>query len=404
MSETKKKTKENSEGKEKDKEQKKPEKKKVSPEKRDEVLEKKDSKKKNNLFKEKPALVIGGFLIIGAVASWILIGVMSGQMKGIFNFGESIFSKMEAEDEEDNSLTRARLLDGRIVAKEDSSLLPVGVMIENLPSVRPQSGLSNAQIVYEALVEGFSTRFLVVFDPNELPDKIGPVRSARPYYLEWISEYDGLYVHAGGSPEALAAVDGLGLKDLNALWNGQYFWRDSSQPAPHNLYTSSELLGYAVRDLGFEDKVAEFVLGIFSSEPNLEERPEDAKKVIIRFSGYNYEVEYQYDRDSNEYLRFNGGVEHKDRNTDQQIRAKNVIVVEIPPVVSIGEKGRLTFDISGEGRALVARHGEVIEGTWKKSDRTTKTRYYDSDGEEVDLGRGSTWVHIIPETQEYTYE
>ncbi|MBU2235463.1 DUF3048 domain-containing protein [Patescibacteria group bacterium] len=380
------------------------EKKTDKSEKKEELLKKPNSEKKKNLFAEKPALVIGGVLVLGAIISWIFIGIMSGQILGIFNFGKSDSSIIETDNSEDISLTRARLLDGRIVAKENSSLLPVGIMIENLPSVRPQSGLSKAQIVYEALVEGFSTRFLVIFDPNELPDRIGPVRSARPYYLEWISEYDGLYVHAGGSPEALAAVDGLGLKDLNALHKGQYFWRDSSLSAPHNLFTSKELLGYAVRDLGFEDSVAEFDLGIYSSDPDLADRPEDAKKVIIRFSGNNYEVEYQYDRDSDEYLRFNGGVEHKDSNNDQQIRAKNVIVVEIPPVVSIGEKGRLTFDISGEGRALVARHGEIIEGTWEKPDRTSKTRYYDLNGEEIDLGRGSTWVHIIPETQEYTYE
>ncbi|MFA6271878.1 MAG: DUF3048 domain-containing protein [Patescibacteria group bacterium] len=374
----------------------------------DKTAEKKNTNSNNplkNLFSKKPVLVIGMFLLVGAVVSWILISAMAGEVKDIFTSGDANSSVVNTnKSTEEASLTKARLIDGRIVANEDSSLLPVGVMIENLPSVRPQSGLSKAQVVYEALVEGFSTRFLVVFDPKELPDKIGPVRSARPYYLEWISEYNGLYTHAGGSPEALGAIQGLGLRDLDALRKGQYFWRDNTQSAPHNLYTSKELLGYALRDLGLETEQPQFELGIYSSDPELADRPVDAKKVIIRFSGYNYEVEYQYDRETDEYLRFNAGVAHKDRNTDQQIRAKNVIVVEIPPVVSIGEKGRLTFDIQGEGRALVARHGEVIEGTWKKPDRTTKTRYFDSNGQEIDLGRGSTWIHIIPSTQEYTTE
>ncbi|MFA6391750.1 MAG: DUF3048 domain-containing protein [Patescibacteria group bacterium] len=385
---------------------------KIKPEepkgKSDAVKHQDSNKAKNpfqNLFKEKPLLVIGLFLLVGAIISWILISAMAGEVKDIFSSGNPIAKIVNVNNStEAVSLTRARLLDGRIVANENASLLPVGVMIENLPSVRPQSGLSRAQIVYEALVEGFSTRFLVIFDPKEMPDKIGPVRSARPYYLEWISEYDGLYTHAGGSPEALGAIQGLGLKDLDALRKGQYFWRDNTESAPHNLFTSGELLSFALRDMELESETAKFDLGTYSDDPDLNNRPEDAKKVIIRFSGFNYEVEYQYDRDSDEYLRFNAGVEHKDRNNDQQIRAKNVIVVEIPPVVSIGEKGRLTFDIQGEGRALVARHGEVIEGTWKKPDRTTKTRYYDATGEEIDLGRGSTWVHIIPSTQEYTYE
>lgn len=357
------------------------------------------------LFTRKPAVVIFIFLLVGTLLSWILISAMAGEVVGIFSPADSKSTESDGDVKTNEvSLTRARLIDGRVVANEDSSLLPVGVMIENLPSVRPQSGLSSAQVVYEALVEGFSTRFLVIFDPKEMPDKIGPVRSSRPYYLEWISEYNGLYAHAGGSPEALGAIQGLGIRDLDALRRGGYFWRDSTQSAPHNLYTSRELIEYALRDLGLEDSKAEFELGIYSSDPEIDQRPIDAKKVIIRFSGYNYEAEYQYDRETDEYLRFNAGVAHKDRNTDQQIRAKNVIVVEIPPVVSIGEKGRLTFDIQGEGRALVARHGEVIEGTWKKPDRTSKTRYYDSNGQEIDMGRGSTWIHIIPSTQEYTYE
>jgi hypothetical protein len=367
-----------------------------------------DTKTKNplkDLFSRRPVLVIGIFLLIGAIISWIFIGMMAGEVVGIFSAdGSNSNVNSNNSNSVEESLTRARLIDGRIVANNDSSLMPVGVMIENLPSVRPQSGLSKAQVVYEALVEGFSTRFLVIFDPKELPDKIGPVRSARPYYLEWISEYNGLYAHAGGSPEALGAIQGLGIRDLDALRKGGYFWRDNTQSAPHNLYTSKELISYAIRDLGFEGEQADFELGIYSGDPEMTDRPTDAKKVIVRFSGYNYEVEYQYDRETDEYLRFNAGVEHRDQNTDQQIRAKNVIVVEIPPVVSIGEKGRLTFDIQGEGRALVARHGEVIEGAWKKPDRTTQTKYYDSNGEEIDLGRGNTWIHIIPSTQEYTYE
>ncbi|PIY95985.1 MAG: DUF3048 domain-containing protein [Candidatus Kerfeldbacteria bacterium CG_4_10_14_0_8_um_filter_42_10] len=366
------------------------------------------NKNKNNLFQITPLkiqlLVMGGVLILGGIIAWVFIGTTLVQAISLFSDQADNQVAVKTLESEPESLTEARLLDGRIVAKSDYDLLPVGVMIENLPSVRPQSGLSRAQVVYEALVEGFSTRFLVVYDPKELSDTIGPVRSARPYYLEWISELNGLYVHAGGSPDALAAVDGLGIRDLNALSKGQYFWRDHAQAAPHNLYTSKNLLDLAVRDLEYQDLKSEFEPWLYQDDPLLAERPEDAKKVIIKFSGYSYEVEYQYDRESDEYLRFNAGQAHLDRNTGEQLRAKNVIVVEIPPVVDIGEKGRLTFDISGEGRALVARHGEAIEGTWKKPDRLAKTRFYDQTGKEIELGRGSTWIHIVPETQEFGVE
>lgn len=366
-----------------------------------------DKNKKNNFQLPPPKtqlLITGGVLILGSIISWIFLGAIIAQASDFFSGIELKETTKAVKQSEGESLTRTRLIDGQIVAKEDYNLLPIGVMIENLSVVRPQSGLSKAQIVYEALVEGFSTRFLVIFDPKELPNTIGPVRSARPYYLEWISEVDGLYAHAGGSPEALAAVDGLGIKDLNALWSGQYFWRDTSQAAPHNLYTSKELLNYAVRDLEYEGVKGEFEPWLYSDDPALEDRLEEAPKVAIKFSGYTYEVEYRYDRESDEYLRFNAGQAHLDKNSGEQIRVKNVVVVEIPPVVDVGEKGRLTLDISGEGRTLVARHGEVVEGTWKKTDRTTKTRFYDEDGKEIELGRGSTWIHIIPSTQEFSYE
>jgi len=368
----------------------------------------KEDKNKNLLFKtgslKTQLLVTGGVLVLGGIIAWIFIGTTFVQATSLFNEQIDNQVAVKVTESEPESLTKTRLLDGRIVAKNDYDLLPIGVMIENLPSVRPQSGLSQAQVVYEALVEGFSTRFLAVFDPKELPDVIGPVRSARPYYLEWISEFDGLYVHVGGSPEALAAVDGLGIRNLDALLKGQYFWRDHSQSAPHNLYSSKNLLDLAIRDLGYQEVKAVFDPWLYSDDPPLEERPQDAKKVIIKFSGYSYEVEYRYDRETDEYLRFNAGQPHLDKNTGEQLRAKNVIAVGIPPVVDIGEKGRLTLDISGEGRALVARHGEIIEGTWKKPDRLAKTCCYDQEGKEIELGRGSTWIHIIPETQEFSYE
>lgn len=341
----------------------------------------------------------GGVLVFGGIVSWLfLFGLMAKAKSILFSSEQEIIPTVENVEK---ALTKNRRLDGRIVATEDADFLPIGVMIENLPSVRPQAGLSRASVVYEALVEGFSTRFLALFDPKEFPDRIGPIRSSRQYYLEWISEYNGVYVHAGGSPESLKSIDAFGIRDLNALRRGPYFWRDRSRSAPHNLYSSRELLDRAMRDLGYGELRAEFEPWLFQDDRSLEERPENAKKVIIKFSGRSYETEYRYDRESDEYIRYNAGTVHGDENSKDEIRAKNVVVVEIPPVVSIGEKGRLALNVVGEGRVLIARGGEVIEGKWKKKDRTSRTRFYDAADQEIKFGRGSTWIHILPSTQEF---
>ncbi|OGY81672.1 MAG: hypothetical protein A3F54_01255 [Candidatus Kerfeldbacteria bacterium RIFCSPHIGHO2_12_FULL_48_17] len=298
-----------------------------------------------------------------------------------------------------------RHLDGRRVAIKDANKYPVAVMIENLSPVRPQAGLGQAQVVYESLVEGGITRFMAIYDLSEKIDEIGPVRSARPYYLEWVSEYDALYAHAGGSPEALQAISGFNIHDLNQIGGAQgYYWRSDSVPAPHNLFTSTELLTRAINDNKLADVEPTYTPWTFTDDPEDNKKSTDkevqataASNISIDFSSPSYKVEYAYDATTKEYLRSNGGVPHTDKNTEQQIRAKTVVVVSIPPVTDVGEKGRITLSIHGGGPVRIARFGEVITGTWKKADRTARTEFFDARGEKIDLGRGNIWVEIVPE-------
>jgi hypothetical protein len=116
----------------------------------------------------------------------------------------------------------------------------ISIMIDNHPGARPQSGLSQAQVVYEVPVEGEFTRYFAIFNASTTVDKVGPVRSARPYFLDWLQEYgDALYIHSGGSPEALQILRNSTLFDANEFFRGAYFWRGTDHLAPHNLYTSS---------------------------------------------------------------------------------------------------------------------------------------------------------------------
>lgn len=295
-----------------------------------------------------------------------------------------------------------RKLDGVLVKPENANPYPIAVMIENLITVRPQSGLSAAGVVYEALAEGGITRFMAVYAGEEA-EKIGPVRSSRAYYLEWASEYDALYVFSGAYPPVLAAISGLKIKNLNAMYEGsKYFWRDRTVAAPHNLFTSSEKLGYGLRDKELNVVTPTYASWKFKDDAELDVRPQEEKAIKIHFSSVSYEVEYKYDRESNSYLRFNGGVPHKDRNTNDQLRAKNIVVLKLPTKV-IDEKGRLEMDVTGEGEAYMFTDGKVYEGRWKKPSRTERTRFYHQDGKEHEFVRGQTWIEVIPleKTVEY---
>lgn len=294
-----------------------------------------------------------------------------------------------------------RHLDGLLVKPEEVNLPVIAVIIENLVTVRPQAGLQAAGVVYEALAEGGITRFLALYAGHKA-DLIGPVRSMRAYYLEWCAEYEALCSHIGGSPQALEAISGLGLKDLNAMYEGGYFWRDLSTPAPHNLFTKSELLEYAMRDKKLENEKPKYAIWKFKDEAKKDERTEEEKFIKIDFSGPDYNVEYKYDRKKNEYLRFNAGFEHKDRNTDKQISVKNVVVIKLRAGV-MDEKGRMEMDVVGEGKAYMFTDGQAFEGKWKKKDRESRTFFYHDDGREHEFSRGNIWIEVIPEEKSLEY-
>ncbi|NQV00168.1 MAG: DUF3048 domain-containing protein [Parcubacteria group bacterium] len=319
--------------------------------------------------------------------------------------GDFSITEITKNNDEEVVEVNARKLDGVIMGTEEEiNPYPVSVMVENLSSVRPQSGISSASVVYEALAEGGITRFMLVFPGDKsVASNIGPVRSARSYYLEWVSEYDALYAFSGAYPPVLAAVSGLKIKSMNAMYDGsKYYWRDHSFSAPHNMFTSSENLGYAVRDKGLEDEEAKFRAWKFKDEAALEDRPIEEKTISIDFSGAAYGVEFRYDRESNNYLRFNAGAEHTDRNTSEQLAPKNVVVYKLP-TRTIDDYGRLEMDVIGEGEATMFSDGVATKGTWKKSSRTDRTLFYNENGEEYEFSRGQTWVDVVPDDKGYEH-
>ena len=264
--------------------------------------------------------------VIGTIFSWATIATLVSHafVSSFYLLAEDeaiSTGAMAAMTEEPMEENYYRRIDG--IETEDGlqDKIPYAVMIENLSVVRPQSGLQSASVVYESLVEGGATRFLAVFDPSVEVSTILPVRSARPYYLEWSSEYGATYAHAGGSPAALTIIRQYDdIRDMEALGlQSSYFWRDSNKFAPHNLVTSSEQMVRGLDDYKMSDQQATFEPWPFKDDADLADR-QDAKQLRFNFSyGLTYEVKYDYNKELNVYGRINAGQAHEDANTGEQI-------------------------------------------------------------------------------------
>jgi len=284
-----------------------------------------------------------------------------------------------------------RLLDGVCVVEGQENLPVYSIMIENHVDSRPPAGLSKANLVYEAMAEGAITRFLAVYDSATQLDRIGPVRSTRKYFVDWAQEFDSVHVHIGGSPEALDLLKVRPVYDLNEFFNGAYFWRDNNRLAPHNVYTSADLLHQAIEKKQWDIK-PDFHGWQFKSEAELKDRP-DSQEILIDFIGESYLVKWVYNKDDNNYQRYLGGKLHQDED-GSQITAKNIAVMYTGSSV-YDDEGRRRMTTVGEGEAVVFLDGKAIEGFWKRPDLDSRTRFYDKDGNEIAFNPGITWIEVV---------
>ncbi len=300
-----------------------------------------------------------------------------------------------------------RALDGVCVdSVEKMNPKLVAIMIENHPDARPQSGLSKASVVYEAPVEANYTRFMAIYPADTVVEQIGPVRSARPYYLDWVSEYgQPMYMHCGGSPDALNKIKEYGIFDVNEFYYGKNFWRSPSRLAPHNVYTSSELWQKVIMDHGEWNMEQGDWWGFDTLAParnathSVAGGPEhlstlaQANDVVVNFLAPNYVVEWKYNSSTQKYERWQAGAEHCEAD-GTLITADTVIVQHVKTRV-LDEIGRISMETIGSGAVEVYFDGQKISGTWKKTDRVSRTRFYNEAGEEIELKAGKIWIEVI---------
>lgn len=285
-----------------------------------------------------------------------------------------------------------------VATKEQALNRPFMIMVENAPAARPQSGLHRADIVYEVLAEGEITRFLSVFqsDPAEI---IGPVRSMRPYFVELGVGLDAMLVHAGWSQDAMNMMVKLKAAHLDEVYgDGDAYWRSEERKAPHNLYTSiAKATGRAERR-NFRMEWTN-PLFYFAAPEQQVTTGQPARTIHIPYL-LGYEVDYLYDEEAGLYKRNMAGSPHLDKESGEQITAKNVLVIEAKHRI-LDDVGRRSVDVNGPGKGVVFQQGKAQEITWTRADGII--RAYNGENE-VPLLPGKTWVQIVPPATETTWE
>lgn len=276
--------------------------------------------------------------------------------------------------------------------EEDLKLRPIAVMIDNEYNARPQSGLLDAEIVYEIPVEGNITRYMAIYHHNHT-DKIGPVRSARPYFIDKALELNAVYVHCGGSPQALNDLVTLKVNTLNDLKGSPCFWRSKDRKMPHNLYTSTNLMREVMESNKSNNKTAPEYFKFNEEFLDMEGK----KTSFISFNyGKNYTVGYEYSEKDKLYYRTINGIRLKDKESEKEVSTTNIIVEKTTAKV-LDDVGRLEVKNIGKGRGYYLSGGKLVEIEWSKSSRSAKTEYKDLKGNQILMNKGNTWIQVVPD-------
>lgn len=364
---------------------------------------------KTGFFQKPPHKRLG--IVIGVSLGVLIFGIILLQMYGTKDPAPEpepqITVQPETPPPPPAPTTVASKLTGVQVEPPLNERAITGVMIENSIDARPQAGLVDAGVVFEAIAEGGITRFLALFQESQ-PDYIGPIRSARPYYVRWARGFDAAYVHSGGSGEALNLIKALGVKDMD---HGKYgssggtFDRVSNRYAPHNVYTSMARLdtlrtslGYTTSEVtGFEriEALKDDVIPVDQSNGEL------ANSLTFNISGNNYNTSYTYHADTNTYARVLAGQPHTDERSGKQISP--TVVVALEASYSIHSDGvHSVYGNVGSGPVTVFQNGKVYKGSWSKPSDTAELKFLDASGQPLRLQPGQTWITAI-QAGKYSY-
>jgi hypothetical protein len=302
-------------------------------------------------------------------------------------------TKETAEEEQDKSPDYIFPVEG---------LRPYAIMIDNAGTgCLPQGGIEAAQIVYEAIVEYGISRFMLIYwdtTPENRPEMIGPVRSSRHYFLDFAMEHDAIYIHFGGSPMAKSDIQKFKINNADGVgYGGEIYFDITDNPGNwQDSYTTVERIEAFVKRAGYRTKTDEkHILGYTQNdvEPS---QGQEAKSINLKYSSY-YKCSYVYDEEKNSYKRFRDGKEHIDRNSGNQLEAKNIIIQYVKNYRIPGDKeDRQELETVGSGNGYFISCGKAIKIKWSKDSRSAPTSYTDENGNEIKLNPGQTWIQIMP--------
>ncbi len=295
-------------------------------------------------------------------------------------------------------------LDGRVVnSSEEEYARPYAVMIDHSIDSGNASGIDKASVVIETLVEGGVTRLMAFFYPQEEIQEIGPVRSARPYFVDFAQGFGAVYVHAGGSPTALMLIKNKGIDDLNEVsGDGNYFWRDSSKFAPHNLYTASKYIAKAWNIKGWNTKRKN--ISPWQWKEFTDEALHNGSTISIDFSRFAYSVEWRYNTQTQQYERFVAGKKVLTSDTSLVV-SKNILVQFV--TIGLEDALRLTMKTIGTGKAYICTQAVCKEGEWKRDNETQPTSFFvtnNGSNEQARLTQGNIWIEIVPQGRAVSFQ
>lgn len=271
------------------------------------------------------------------------------------------------------------------------------IIIENSSSARPQSGMDHADIVYEVLAEGSITRFVTLYH-SSFPESIGPIRSARAYMLDIAKDYDAVVVHAGGSPEALGRIAREGIPSLSEIASGSWFTRESFRKAPHNVYSTEQLLDKGLEHRKYNVEYSLPELSFYTERQLLEQevevlpKAEEAIRVAWAYSSTN-RISYLYNQATEKYGRYINDLAHIDLTTEQQLTVTNLFVAKANHRV-LDDVGRLEVGLRASGEGYAMQQGRALAVTWKYE--RGMMRFFDEHAQEIPWLPGNTWIHIVP--------
>lgn len=271
-----------------------------------------------------------------------------------------------------------------LTGQKAQKMVPLlAVMVDNLGVARPQTGLGEAGVVYEMEAEAKITRFMALF-AGDPPSTVGPVRSARSYYLQICKEWDALYAHVGGSDDATANIKGWGIRDLDEFRNGGEYSRDKSRKAPHNVYLNI-------------DKATTGEKQNLQAHWRFGDAPQgDADFSKISFSyGSGNNVSYEFSAREKRYLRYINGSPHSDRKSGKQIAVTNVVIQYASHQYRADGTACIDIQVIGSGKAEYFLAGKHYEGTWKKESMKSPTYFFDGEGQKITFPRGNTWIQVL---------